>query len=83
MNCIGGSFHVDFVMQHGGMCGNFDIIMTHHFGPFLAYPQPFTAPHTPCGVLYLGAMRRAFVGADLPQNCPCAVAPLMSMLVGC
>ena len=56
MNCIGGSFHVDLVMQHGGMCGNFDIIMTHHFGPFLAYPQPFTAPHTPCGVLYLGAM---------------------------
>ena len=32
MNCIGGSFHIDFVMQHVVMCGNFDVI----FGPFLA-----------------------------------------------
>ena len=32
--------------------GNVDVI----FGPFPAYPQPFSTPHTPCGVLYLETM---------------------------
>ena len=39
------------LQRHG--CGNFDIIMTHHFDPFLSYRSLFTAVHAPWGVLYV------------------------------